>query len=79
MAHFILENWSPGKLLIHYHGAYHSDNFESIYWYLKQHNPDLNIVTLTTVSQEDISELTEKNTGKAHFTICVDEDMTTTY
>jgi uncharacterized iron-regulated protein len=79
MAHFILENWSPGKLLVHYHGAYHSDNFESIYWYLKQHNSELNIVTITTVSQEDTSELTEKNTGKAHFTICVDEDMTTTY
>lgn len=79
MAHFILQNWSPGKLLIHYHGAYHSDNFESIYWYLKQHNPDLNIVTLTTVSQEDISELTEENLGKAHFTICVDDDMTNTY
>lgn len=79
MAHFILKNWSPGKLLIHYHGAYHSDNFESIYWYLKQHNPDLNIVTLTTVSQEDILELTGENLGKAHFTICVDDDMTTTY
>lgn len=79
MAHFILENWLPGKLLIHYHGAYHSDNFESIYWYLKQQNPDLNIVTITTVSQKNILELTEKNTGKAHFTICVDEDMTTTY
>lgn len=79
MAHFILENWSRGKLLIHYHGAYHSDNFESIYWYLKQHNPGLNIVTLTTVSQTDISELADDNTGKAHFTICVDEDMTTTY
>ncbi|WP_372949871.1 ChaN family lipoprotein [Mariniphaga sp.] len=79
MAHFILENWSPEKLLIHYHGAYHSDNFESIYWYLKQHKPELNIVTITTVSQEDVSELTEKNEGKAHFTICVDEDMTTTY
>ncbi len=79
MAHFILENWSPEKQLIHYHGAYHSDNFESIYWYLKQHNPGLNIVTLTTVSQTDISELTEENSGKADFTICVDEDMTTTY
>lgn len=79
MAHFILENWQQGKLLIHYHGAYHSDNFESIYWYLKQQNPGLNIVTITTVAQEDISELTEKNIGKAHFTICVDEDMTTTY
>jgi uncharacterized iron-regulated protein len=79
MAHFILQNWSPGNLLIHYHGAYHSDNFESIYWYLKQHNPDLNVVTITTVLQEDISELTEENSGKAHFTICVDGNMTTTY
>ncbi len=79
MAHFILENRTPGKLFLHFQGAYHSDNFESIYWYLKQQNPDLNIVTITTVSQEDISELTEENTGKADFTICVDADMTATY
>jgi uncharacterized iron-regulated protein len=78
MAHFILKNWSKGKLLIHYHGSYHSENFESIYWYLKQANPDLKIVTIHTVSQVEVSELTEENTGKADFTICVDEDMTKT-
>ena len=78
MAHFILKNWSKGKLLIHYHGSYHSENFESIYWYLKQENPDLKIVTIHTVSQDEISELTKENTGKANFTICVDEDMTKT-
>ncbi len=78
MAHFILKNWSKGKLLIHYHGSYHSENFESIYWYLKQANPDLKIVTIHTVSQVEISELTEENKGKADFTICVDEDMTKT-
>ena len=78
MAHFILKNWSKGKLLIHYHGSYHSENFESIFWYLKQANPDLKIVTIHTVSQADVSELTEENKGKADFTICVDEDMTKT-
>jgi uncharacterized iron-regulated protein len=78
MAHFILKNWSKGKLLIHYHGSYHSENFESIYWYLKQENPGLKIVTIHTVSQPDISELTDENKGKADFTICVDEDMTKT-
>lgn len=78
MAHFILKNWTKGKLLIHYHGSYHSENFESIYWYLKQSNPDLKIVTIHTVSQDEISELTEENKGKADFTICVDEDMTKT-
>ena len=78
MAHFILKNWSPGKLLIHYHGSYHSENFESIYWYLKQANPGLKIVTIHTVSQDDVTELTKENTGRADFTICVDEDMTKT-
>jgi uncharacterized iron-regulated protein len=79
MAHFILENWVKGKTFIHFHGAYHSDYFESIYWYLKQQNPGLQIVTITTVSQDDISEVDEENKGKANFIICVDKEMTTTY
>lgn len=78
MAYFILQNWSAGKQLIHYHGSYHSENFESIYWYLKQANPDLKIITIHTVSQKDVSELENENTGKADFTVCVDEDMTKT-
>jgi uncharacterized iron-regulated protein len=78
MAHFIMKNWSQGQLLIHYHGAYHSENYESIFWYLKQENPDLKIVTIHTVSQDDVTKLEEKNTGKADFTISVDEDMTKT-
>lgn len=78
MAHFILKNWSAGQLFLHYHGAYHSDNFESIYWHLKQQNSNLKIVTITSVSQDDISKLTEENTGKADYTICVVADMTST-
>ena len=75
MAHFILKNWSKGKLFLHFNGAYHSDNFESIYWYLKQQNPDLKITTISTVSQEDISELKEEHSGKADYIVCVDKDM----
>jgi uncharacterized iron-regulated protein len=78
MAHFIMKNWSKNKLFLHYHGSYHSENFESIYWYLKQANPKLKIVTIHTVSQTNIDELEKENTGKADFTICVDEDMTKT-
>jgi len=78
MAYFILKNWSKGKLFLHYHGAYHSDHFESIFWHLKRENPNLNIKTITTVSQKDVSTLSEENTGIADFTICVDEDMTKT-
>ncbi len=79
MAHFILENRSKGKLFLHFNGTYHSNNFEGIYWYLKQQNPELNIATITTVSQKDISSLNEENKGKANYIICVDNDMTPTH
>jgi len=78
MSYFILENWTAGQLFLHYHGAYHSANYESIYWHLKQQNPNLNIVTITTVSQKDVTKLSEENTGTADYTICVAEDMTST-
>ena len=79
MAHFLLKNWEEGKLFLHFNGAYHSDNFESMNWYLKQANPRLKILTITTVSQADIKKLSEGNKGKADFTICVVDNMTTTY
>ena len=78
MAYFMLKNWNPGKQILHFNGSYHSDNFESINWYLKQENPNLNIVTITTVSQKNVKELTKENTGIADYTICVDEDITKT-
>lgn len=79
MAYFSLKAWQPGKLLIHYNGAYHSDFYEGIMWYLKRANPSLKIATISTVSQKDISALEKEHIGKADFIICVDEDMTTTY
>ncbi len=79
MANFTLANWSPGKTVIHYNGAYHSDNFEGIVWYLRQQNPDLKILTITTVEQAGIAELEEENIGIANYTICVPENMTKTY
>jgi uncharacterized iron-regulated protein len=79
MAHFILQSYKPGSLFIHYNGAYHSENYEGIVWYLKQKLPELKIATITTVSQKDIHSLLAENKGKADFIICVDEDMTTTY
>jgi len=39
MAHFIMKYFEPGKTVLHFNGAYHSDNFEGIYWYLKLNNP----------------------------------------
>ena len=79
MAYFILQYYKPGSLFLHYNGAYHSENYEGIVWYLRQGNPELKISTITTVSQKDIQNLLKENKYKADFIICVDEDMTTTY
>ncbi|HRJ31761.1 MAG TPA: ChaN family lipoprotein [Cyclobacteriaceae bacterium] len=78
MAHFILQNLSTG-IFIHYHGAYHSQNFEGIYWYLKKANPNLKIVTIHSVEQEDINKLSDDNKNTADFIICIPSDMTKTY
>lgn len=79
MAHFILENYKEGHLLLHINGSYHSDNYTSILWYLDQKETDLNIGTISTVSQKNVNSLMEKNKGTADFIICVDNDMTKTY
>ena len=79
MAYFILQNFKPGYLFIHYNGAFHSENYDGINWYLKRKQPDLKYATITTVSQKNIKELLAENKGKADYIICVDEDMTNTY
>jgi uncharacterized iron-regulated protein len=79
MAYFILKNWSPGKVFIHFNGSYHSDNFEGIVWYLKNSNPELNIRTITTEYQQEIDSMNEDFSGKADYIIVVPETMTKTY
>jgi len=79
MAYFILENYKKGKTFLHFEGAYHSDNYEGIYWYLKKDKPNLKIVTISTVEQDDISSLDKDNLKTADFIICVNSNMTKTY
>ncbi|MBZ9626912.1 ChaN family lipoprotein [Psychroflexus sp. CAK1W] len=79
MAHFILKNLKPNQVFFHLNGSYHSNDFEGIYWYLKTYNPDVNILTISTVEQNELNSLCEEHLNKANFIIAVDEDMTKTY
>ena len=79
MAHFILQNWKEGQTFIHYNGTYHSDNFESISWYLKQANPELKIATLSSVEQEKLDKLSEENLNLGNYILALPESMTKTY
>lgn len=79
MAYFINKNLKYDATFIHYNGTYHSDNFEGISWYLKKYNPTIQIITISTVEQKDISKLDKENYNKANFILVIDEDVTKTY
>lgn len=79
MAHFILKNLEKGKLFVHYHGAFHSDDYQGIVWYLKEENENLKVLTISVSRQEDISILDEEYLNKADFIIVVSDSMTKTH
>jgi uncharacterized iron-regulated protein len=79
MAYFILKNWSKGQTFIHYNGAYHSNNHQGIEWYLKQQNPDLKILVISSTEQKDISQLEAESNDSGDFIICTPTSMTKTY
>ena len=78
MAYFIAKNLKNNAVFIHYNGSYHSDHFEGINWYLKKNNPNLNIITISTVEQNDVSRLEKENYNKADYILVIDEDVTKT-
>lgn len=79
MSHFISTNLSEGKVMIHFNGSFHSQNREGIVHYLQKDKPELKIVTITMVSQEEINELEEENQSLADYIIAIPDDMTSTY
>ncbi|MEW5844685.1 MAG: ChaN family lipoprotein [Bacteroidota bacterium] len=79
MAYNITRNLMDNHIFIHFHGSYHSNNYEGIYWYVKRKNSNLKIVTIATVTQDDITVLAKGNMGIADFIIVVPERMTRTY
>jgi uncharacterized iron-regulated protein len=79
MAYFINKNLKANTIFIHYNGTFHSDNFDGINWYLKTYNPTIEIITISTVEQKDITKLEKENYNKANFILVVDEDVTKTY
>jgi uncharacterized iron-regulated protein len=79
MAYFILKNWSKGQTFIHYNGTYHSNNHQGIEWYLKQQNPDLKILVISSTEQTDINQLEAESNDSGDFIICTPSSMTKTY
>jgi len=79
MGNSIVNNLKENAVFIHYNGSFHSDFFQGIYWYVIQERRNLKIITITTVTQEDLSRLEEEHIGRADFILVVDNDMTKTF
>jgi uncharacterized iron-regulated protein len=65
------------SVFLHFNGSYHSDNYESIIYYLKKYNPDLKIMSITAADQKELNSL--EKTGVADFAIVTPLSMTKTY
>jgi hypothetical protein len=79
MAESIETHYKKGSLFLHLNGSYHSDFFQGIYWYLRKRNPNLKILTISTLSQSNLKKLSSEAYGQADFILVVDEDMTGSY
>lgn len=79
MAHFILKNYRRGNLFLHYNGSYHSNNRESIVWYLLQQNPNLRIVTIAAQEASDPNTFDDEDKNLGDFILYMPETMTKTH
>ena len=81
MAQFILSNpgRKAGTVHLHFNGAFHSDFHQGILWYVQQKEPNIRVLTISTVTQDDVRKLDKEHLGRADFIICVPESMTRTH
>lgn len=79
MAWFIHQNYRDGHKFIHYNGAYHSDNYEGIIWYLRRLRPELKILTISTIETDQPITFPPDKRNLADFVIAVPQTMTKTH
>lgn len=81
MAQFIMANpgRKEGTVHLHFNGAFHSDFHQGILWYVQQKQANIRVLTISTVTQEDVRKLDKEHLGRADFIICVPESMTRTH
>ena len=70
---------SKAKHFLHIQGNYHSDFKQGIVPYLTEYAPQLSVVTICNVRQDEISSLEDENKGRADYYIAVPTDMSVSY
>jgi uncharacterized iron-regulated protein len=79
MAWFIHQHLQSGHKMLHFNGAYHSDNFEGIVWYIRRLRPELKIMVISTIEVDQPLKLPADKKGVADFVLLVPSNMTKTH
>ncbi len=79
MAYFIWQNMPLNGRFLHLNGAWHSDNYEGIVWFVRRDMPDRKILTITTIEKEKIDEISDEEAKKADFIIVTPASMIKTH
>ncbi len=79
MAYSIVQNFKPNNLFVHFNGAYHSNDYEGIFWYVNKYNSDIKMTTISVLQKANINEISLTEKQLADYIIIVDEDMTKTF
>jgi uncharacterized iron-regulated protein len=79
MAWSIAKRFGEGNVFYHLNGSFHTKNHEGIIAFLRQYRPKLRVVSIATVDQENLEELSEENMQMADYIIAIPADMTKTY
>ena len=79
MAHSILSALEENSRFIHLNGSYHSNNYEGIVWYITREKADLKILTINTITVEDVNQVDREKLQASDITLVVSSRMTTTF
>jgi uncharacterized iron-regulated protein len=79
MAYSILSAINDSTRVIHLNGSYHSNNYEGILWYVNQEAKELNILTINTITADEIESVETERLQAADITLVVHSRMTSTY
>ena len=79
MAHFILQNYQPKSLFLHFNGSYHSDAKEGIITFIKQKQKKARVLNISVIESDTMQQPTNDELKKADFIILVPANMTKTY
>lgn len=79
MAESLFVPLHAGKQVYHINGSYHSKDGEGILWYLKREFPELKILNIHTVTQDQLDQLDDANAKSGEIILVLPSDSHTTY